>query len=267
MSAEATQMPKTGRTGEMTLMSHLFELRSRLVKCIIAVALGAAAGWAIYFWVLDLLTEPLRDLSDNSETLFPNGEFLATDPLEPFSVRIKVSAYIGIMLAMPVIMWQLWRFIAPGLYKTEKRFAAAFVASSVVLFAAGAGIAYWTLPKALEFLQSMGGSEFVSGYTAQKYLMLIIYMMLAFGAGFEFPILLIFLQMVGIVKTAQLSHFRRWAYVLIAVLTAVITPSADPISMLSLMLPMWVFYEISIIAGKLLTKRKEKRQAAAEAAV
>ncbi len=257
--------------GRMTLLGHLIELRSRLLKCAIAVAVGAGVGWLLYKPVLSVLTEPLRQLTrDNqkaSQQLFGNdnaGKLLTNDPLEPFAVRIKVSAYLGIGLAMPVILWQLWRFISPGLYAKEKKYAVWFVTSAFVLFAAGAAIAYWTLPKALQFLSTIGGGDFVNAYSPQKYLMLIILMMLAFGGGFEFPILLIFLILAGVLKTRQLSEFRRWAYVLISIVAAVITPSADPISMCALMLPMWLFYEVAIVFGKL--RDRSKRRAAAKAA-
>src|SRR4051812_46871511 len=248
MSAEAQEV--AADPGHMSLMSHLIELRSRLIKCALAVAIGAAVGWVLYIPVLGFLTQPLKELSNSSQQLFPGtGNLLATDPLEPFAIRLKVSMYLGIFVAMPVILWQLWRFIAPGLYKNEKKYAMAFIASALTLFFAGAAIAYWTLPKALDFLSAIGGDDFVNGYTAQKYLMLIVYMMLAFGAGFEFPIVLIFLQLMNVLKVEQLTTFRRWAYVFIAVLAAVITPSADPISMCALMFPMWIFYEICILFG------------------
>ncbi len=264
MSAEAQEVGSTA--GHMSLMEHLIELRSRIIKCAIAVAVGAAVGWVIYVPVLKLLTDPLRELSNNSAQLFPGtGKLLATDPLEPFSIRIKVSAYLGIFLAMPVILYQLWRFIAPGLYSNEKKYAAGFVASALSLFAAGAAIAYWTLPKAIDFLSTIGGSNFVNGYTAQKYLLLIIYMMLAFGGGFEFPIVLIFLQLMNIVTYKQLSSYRRWAYVLISIIAAVITPSADPISMCALMFPMWIFYEIAILFGFLRARRQRRAEAKAAA--
>ncbi|MGI8430250.1 MAG: twin-arginine translocase subunit TatC [Solirubrobacteraceae bacterium] len=264
MSTQVQEVPSD--SGQMTLIEHLIELRSRIIKCALAVAIGAALGWIVYVPVLRFLTDPLRQLSNNSSQLFPGtGKLLATDPLEPFAIRIKVSAYLGIFLAMPVLLWQFWRFIAPGLYSNEKKYAMSFVASALALFAAGSAIAYWTLPKAIDFLSTVGGSDFVNGYSAQKYLMLILYMMLAFGGGFEFPIVLIFLQLAHVVTYQQLNGFRRWAYVLVAVLAAVITPSTDPISMCALMFPMWIFYEVAILFGYVRMRRQ--RRAAAKAAV
>jgi sec-independent protein translocase protein TatC len=241
----------------MSLMEHLVELRTRIIRSAIAVAVGAIAGWLLYFPVLDLLMDPLRQLSDN-----PNVEdtFLSQDPLEIFLLRIKMSAYLGLMLAMPFLLWQLWQFIAPGLYQNERRYAAAFVASATMLFSLGAAIAFYTLPQALTFLQSMGGDDVVYQYSAQKYLMLIVYMMIAFGIGFEFPIVVVFLQLVGIVTPQQLSQFRRFAIVIIFVAAAVITPSADPISLFALALPMCIFYEVSILIGRLVKRRQARAE-------
>ncbi|MBX3287575.1 MAG: twin-arginine translocase subunit TatC, partial [Actinobacteria bacterium] len=210
-----------------------------------------------YPWVFHALSGPLRELSNNPNV---SDKFLALDPLEIFMLRIKMSAYLGIMLAMPFLLWQLWRFIAPGLYQNERRYAGAFVASASALFAMGAAVAFYTLPQALKFLQSMGGSDVVYQYSAQKYLMLIVYMMIAFGLGFEFPIVVVFLQLIGIVTPKQLSQFRRFAIVIIFVVAAVITPSADPISLFALALPMCVFYEISILIGRLVHRRRAKAE-------
>ncbi len=192
----------------MSLMEHLVELRSRLVRCAIAVAIGAALGWFLWPPVMHLLMGPLRELSGNENV---SEKFLSQDPLEIFLLRIKLSAYLGIMFAMPYLLWQLWRFIAPGLYQNERRYASAFVVSASVLFVMGAAIAFFTLPQALKFLQSMGGDDVRYAYSAQAYLMLIVYMMVAFGLGFEFPIVVVALQLVGVVTPTQLAQFRRFA--------------------------------------------------------
>jgi sec-independent protein translocase protein TatC len=170
---------------------------------------------------------------------------------------MKLAAYGGIGIAMPVILWQIWRFVTPGLYSHERRYAIPFVVSALFLFVLGAGLAYYTLPRALEFLVDIGGSDnFVTAFAPGKYFTLITYMMLAFGIGFEFPILLIFLQLAGIVSSATLRKGRRFAIVGICVLVAVITPSGDPISMLMLSVPMVLFYEIAIIAGRVIERRR-----------
>jgi sec-independent protein translocase protein TatC len=245
----------------MTLVEHLTELRTRLIICVVAVAVGMLAGFLLYDWIFDFLLQPYKDIA-TSENALADGKLLQTDPLEGFGIRMKTSAYSGIALAMPVILWQLWRFVTPGLYPNEKRWAVPFVASALALFVLGAGLAYYTLPRALDFLVDIGGDDLVTAFAPGKYFQLITYMMLAFGIGFEFPIVLIFLQMAGILETDTLRRGRRFAIVGICILVAVITPSGDPISMLMLSVPMVIFYEIAIVIGSVITKRRALRDAA-----
>jgi sec-independent protein translocase protein TatC len=242
--------------GQMSLIDHLNELRNRLVKTVLAVAIGALVVWIFYNPVLEFLKAPLED-SCGAEKC----ELILTDPLQGLSTRLKVAGYGGIMLATPVILWQIWQFIMPGLYPRERRLAAPFVISGVALFLMGASLAYWTLPRALEFLIDIGGGEagVEAMFTPDKYIQLITYMMLAFGAGFEFPIILVFLQLAGMLSWQRLASWRRYAIVLIVVLVAVITPSGDPISLAALSVPMYLFYEISILIGRLITRRRVAR--------
>jgi sec-independent protein translocase protein TatC len=235
---------------QMTLFEHLAELRNRLFKSVLAVVLGGAVCWLFYNQILDFLVQPYCQAAAGDCTLY------VTDPLEGFRTRLQISGYGGIFLAMPVILWQVWRFITPGLHNHEKRYAVPFVASAVTLFSMGAALAFWTLPKALDFLISIGGGDLQEIYSPAKYLSLITYMMLAFGLGFEFPILLVFLQMVGIVSPEKLARSRRWAIVIIFVLVAVLTPSGDPYSQFVLSIPMVIFYEISILIGRALRRRQ-----------
>lgn len=255
MATEALPGEDTFDDGRMSLMEHLTELRDRLIKSVIAVAVGMVIGFIAYEWTFDFLLEPYLDVADDDVL---EGRLLQTDPLEGFSVRLKVSAYSGVALAMPVLLWQLWRFVSPGLYAKEKRYAIPFVVSALVLFVLGAGLAYYTLPRALEFLGEIGGENLVQIYSPNKYFQLITYMMLAFGIGFEFPILLVFLQLAEILSADALARGRRYAFVGIFVLVAVITPSGDPFSLCMLAVPMYLFYEASIIIGRVVTKRRER---------
>jgi sec-independent protein translocase protein TatC len=246
--------------GRMSLMAHLTELRDRIIKIVAAVALGMLVAFLAYDWIYDFLIQPYVDLAKARDLGLGGSDdsrLLITDPLEGFGIRMKTSLYAGIALAMPVILWQVWRFVTPGLYAHEKRYAIPFMLSALALFVLGAGLAYYTLPRALEFLVDIGGSDnFIVAYSPAKYFKLITYMMLAFGIGFEFPILLIFLQMAGIVGPRQLASFRRYAIVGICVLVAVITPSGDPISMLMLSVPMVIFYEVAIVIGRIMERRR-----------
>lgn len=234
----------------MTLVGHLTELRNRIIISLIAVAAGGIVGFLLYEPVLELLQEPYCDLREECA-------FLVTNPVDSFSLRLRISAYIGILVASPVVFWQLWRFITPGLHAHEKKYAVPFVLSSVVLFVMGAGFALWTIPRALEFFVEVGGGNDLidARYALKEYLSLVTFMMLAFGIGFEFPIVLVFLQFAGIVGWRKLASWRRYAIVLIFVIDAVITPSADPISLFALAIPMCLFYEAAILIGRLVIKK------------
>ncbi|MDZ7676443.1 MAG: twin-arginine translocase subunit TatC [Acidimicrobiales bacterium] len=244
--------------GRMPLLAHLAELRDRIIKIAAAVVVGALAGWFLYPVLFDLLVDPYCDLQGSTDE---DCRLLQTEPLEIFSVRLRMAGYTGIALAMPVILWQIWRFVTPGLYKHEKRYAVPFVISGLVLFVLGAVLAYYTLPRALDFLINIGGEGFETQFRPAPYFQLVTYMMLAFGVGFEFPIVLIFLQMAGILETSTLRSFRRYAIVGIVVLVAVITPSGDPYSLAILSIPMYLFYEIAILAGMLIDRRRQKAEA------
>jgi len=241
----------------MSLVEHLEELRHRLVVSVIAIAIGSVAGWFLYSAVVELLLEPYCDYW---QTVPP--EMRTTDEcalffmgaVDPVLIKLKVVVFLGLFLALPVVLWQLWRFVVPGLTGRERRLAVPFVASSVLLFALGALLAYVTLPKALNFLLGFAGAEFVPLLTGDKFLSFVMLVALAFGLSFEFPILLIFLSVVGLVSTQQLRAWRRWAILGITIFAAFITPSADPYTMLAMMLPMILFYEAAIIVARLLGK-------------
>jgi sec-independent protein translocase protein TatC len=248
--------------GRMTLVEHLAELRSRLIKALVALAVGACIGFLLYQPVLDVLVDPYCDVKadqvDGAEDLQPGDQgcdLVVTDPLESFSIRLKLSAYIGLLLASPVVLWQIWRFVTPGLYAREKRFAIPFVASAVFLFALGAVTAWLTFPKTLQFFAAFGGDSLTLLYTPGKYLSLLTIMMLVFGLAFLFPILLVFLQLAGVLSWRRLSSWRRYAIVLIFLVDAIITPSGDPITLIAMALPMVVFYEASILIGRFILKR------------
>ena len=168
------------------------------------------------------------------------------------SLRVKIAVFGGLVLASPVILFQLWRFVTPGLKASERRYAIPFVLSSFTLFLLGAATAYLTLPHALGWLRSVGGPNLVSIYDPIPYLGLILVMMALFGLTFEFPVVLVSLELAGVVSPARLLRSWRWAVIIIVVVAAVFTPSSDPFSMLALALPLVVFYFLSIGIGKLL---------------
>jgi sec-independent protein translocase protein TatC len=253
--------PEPREAGHMTLWEHLAELRTRIIRCVIAISVGAVVGWLLYPHLLSFLLHPFCQVA-------PNGDcgLIATSPIDGLSLRIQMSAYTGLVIAMPVLLWQLWRFITPGLYPHEKKYAVPFTAAALVLFLSGAAVAYYSLNPALQFLISIGGSDIRPMYTGPNYLKLIMFMMIVFGAGFEFPVILVALQVAGVIKPAQLAKVRRQALIGILVVVAVITPSGDPISMLALAIPMYLFYEASILIGRYINRRKRKKTEKAEKA-
>jgi sec-independent protein translocase protein TatC len=167
----------------------------------------------------------------------------------------------GIVLALPVIMWQVWRFIVPALHAKEKKYAVPFIISTVVMFLLGCFLAYYTTEKALEFLIDWSGEDVVATYQVSRYVNLIVAMMVMFGVGFQLPVLLVFLQLVNLVKPRMLMRWWRYAIVVIFVLAAVITPSGDPISMLMLAVPLTIFYFLAALIGWLLLRRRSSADA------
>ena len=170
-------------SSSMSLMGHLVELRNRIFKCAIAITIGAVLGWWLFIPIFDFLTQPIAELCRHHTCLLPDGQLPNADPLDPFTTRIKLSTYIGIGIAMPVLLWQIWRFVAPGLYANERKYTLAFIGPAMALFVFGAWTAYFVLPVSLDWLQGIGGAKFVAAYDSGKFVTLIAWMMLAFGAG------------------------------------------------------------------------------------
>jgi sec-independent protein translocase protein TatC len=231
----------------MTLAEHLGELRRRLVTSVVAFLAGATIAFVAYPQILHWLQQPYCRVS-------PHCSLYVTGPLDGLSLRIKLAAYVGLFLASPVLLWELWRFITPGLHPREKRYAVPFVLASLLLFSLGAVVAYFTFPHALAFLDRVGGPSLHQIYDPNKYLGLIVALMAVFGLTFLFPVVLVSLELVGVITPARLGSWRRWAIVLIVVGAAIITPSGDPFSMLALAVPLYAFYEVSILLGRILRR-------------
>ncbi len=235
----------------MTLAEHIGELRRRLIVSVTVLLLTATVAFVIYPHILNFLKEPYCNVVGPAHCVL-----YVTGPLEGLSLRIKIATYGGLFLASPVILWEVWRFITPGLRRNEKRYAVPFVAASITLFAAGAVLAYYVFPKALQFLGKVGGPSLHQIYSPSNYLGLIVALMAIFGITFEFPVVLVSLELAGVLKPAKLASWRRWAIVGLTAFAAIITPSGDPFSMMALAIPLYIFYEASIIIGKVLLRRR-----------
>ena len=230
----------------MSVWDHLRELRGRITVSLIAIAVGAIVCFILFEPILGFILDPYEDIT--------NKIFITTGPLDAFMLRMKVAAYGGIVIASPVIFFQLWRFVTPGLYPNEKKYAVPFVISSVVLFLSGAMVAILTFPRALDFLINIGGDDIEPLFTAPAYVSLVLVMVVAFGFAFEFPLLVVFLLLARIVETRQLRQWRRYTFLGIVVIAAVITPSQDPITLFALAIPMYILYEGAIVVGRLMRR-------------
>jgi sec-independent protein translocase protein TatC len=238
---------------DMTLIGHLTELRTRLIRSVLAIVIGASVVYAFNGRIFGVLQRPYCELLANQGR---NCIFLIQKPLENFSVTLSVAGYGGMILATPVILYQLARFVLPGLYPQEKRMLMPFITASVVLLLMGVAFGYFLMPKTLAVLNSFGPSTFQPTFSPQEYFSFLIKMLLAFGLAAETPLVLIFLQLIGVLKPDTLKGNRRIAAVVVVFLAAIITPTGDPFTLLVVAIPMYFFYEISIIIGGRLVRNR-----------
>lgn len=256
---------------EMSLTEHLAELRMRIIRASLAIFLGTLLVFAFYNLVLGWLLEPYArlcashvadgDLTYCGSSFDPvTGEIklFTTDPIEGLATRFKIGFYGGIVLALPVVLWQLWKFIVPALHKHERKYALGFVLSSTLLFMLGGVVAFTTLEKSLEFLINWAGDDVDPLFQVQSYIRLVTLMVVAFGVGFIIPVLLVFLQLIGILGWRTLLGGWRYALVGIWFVAAAITPSGDPISLLALSIPMTILYFAAVLIGWMHDRRKRR---------
>ena len=233
---EQAPPPATAPDGSvMSLVDHLGELRDRLFRSILGIVAGTAVGFVFATDIRNFLLRPL-----------PGGVVQVLGPGDGFAIQLRISIIVGIILAMPILLFQIWRFVAPGLTPSERKTVRPWVPLALFFFALGVGIAYMVLPYAVSFLLSFTDETLVANIAAGPYFDFVTTMFLAFGLVLEFPILLVGLSRVGIITSDRLRQSRRYVILGIAIFSAVATPGGDLVSPFVLGGTMYVLYELTI---------------------
>ncbi len=259
--------------GTMSLMEHLYELRKRLGWAALGLVLGTVVGFVWYTVAIpslhipnlgDILTGPYCRVPADKRLQIPGHAcaLLATDVFSPLQIRLKAGFMVGAVLSCPVWLYQLWAFITPALFDKERKFARIFVTSAALLFAGGAVLAYFVISEGLTVLLGFAGSSVVSGLDPSKYFQFLMALLIIFGVSFELPLLLIMLNVIGLIKGANLAKARRYSIFGIVVFAALVVPGNDPITMSALAVSLTVLYELAVQVTKVHDKRKGLRTAA-----
>src|SRR3954463_11257994 len=247
----------------MSLIAHLRELRNRIAVALLVIAIATA----FCFWWYDhglgaFIRAPYCAVPSDQRALGGTGSdcaLLITDVFGGALIRLKVAFIAGIVLSAPFWLFQIWRFITPGLKSNEKRYGLTFVGASTALFALGAVLAYLSLKAGLTLLIQLAGNNVAVALTAQDYLGFVVSVLLAFGVSFEVPLLAVALNLVGVLSYAVLKRSRRWIFFLTIVFAAFITPTQDPFTMLLMALPMCLLFEAAIQIARVVDKRRARR--------
>jgi len=233
------------------LVAHLSELRDRLLRSILAVLIIFCALIAFANDIYSFVSEPLREILPEGATM------IATDVASPFLTPFKLTLFVAMFLAMPYVLFQLWSFVAPGMYKHEKRLAFPLLASSVLLFYAGAAFAYYVVfPLVFGFFTSVGPTDVTIMTDINRYLDFVLKLFFAFGLAFEIPIAAVIVIRVGIITADELANKRPYIIVGCFILGMLLTPP-DIISQALLAIPMWILFEIGVIFGRIITPQDE----------
>ena len=247
----------TGSAGEMPFLDHLEELRLRILRSLAAVVVGFAIGlWAVErFQLVTVLKAPIAKY-------LTGGKLIVTSPTEPLMIVFKLGFVVGLVLASPIILWQLWAFLAPALYEREKKALVPSLFVGLVLFLTGATLAYlFVVPQALRVLFSFQSEAIAPFITYDAWFGFVLQVVLALGISFELPLVMVILSWLGVIGPGELHRFRRYAIVCSFVAGAVLSPGADLLSMIMMTVPLLFLYEVGV-AGSAIVHRRRSKEAA-----
>lgn len=246
----------------MPLVEHLRELRSRLVKSGLAIVAGMVVGWIYYAQLFAWLSRPFENVVAAARAEGRDVTLALTGVADPFVLQVQVAALAGLMLASPVWLYQLWRFVTPGLHRHERRWAIGFVVVAVPLFGAGIFLAYTVLPYGLEILFGFTPDNVENIVSVDRYLSFFIRIVLVFGVGFLLPLMLVLLNFAGVLTGRRLLSWWRWLIFGVFVFAAVATPTGDPINLMLLAGPMLILLFIAVGVAMLNDRRRAKKSGA-----
>lgn len=244
----------------MPLAEHLRELRSRLVKSGLAIVVGMVVGWVTYDTLFSWLSRPFDAVVEEARAQGREVTLALTGVADPFVLQMQVAAVAGVVLSAPVWLYQLWRFVTPGLHKNERRWALGFAAVATPLFAAGIALAYLVLPYGLQILFGFTPEGVENIVSVDRYLSFFLRTVLVFGVGFLVPLLLVLLNFAGVLSGARLVSWWRWIIFVVFVFAAVATPTGDPINLALLAGPILLLVVIAVGIALLNDRRRARRR-------
>jgi sec-independent protein translocase protein TatC len=242
---------ETNEDHKMSLTEHLIELRKRLLRILIALGIGFGICYYYKDLVFDIITKPL------TQVLPLNSHLVYIGLTEAFFVYMKLAFFASLLVTSPVVLYQIWKFISPGLLPKEKKYIIPFVFSSTLLFLGGVLFGYFiALPPAFKFFVSFNNQYLQAMISFREYISLFVTFLLGFGLSFELPVFIFFLAKLGIVNAKMLSRQRKYAILIIFIVAAVLTPSPDALSQILMAIPLMFLYEVSIFVAKFAKKEK-----------
>ncbi|GAA3779844.1 twin-arginine translocase subunit TatC [Micromonospora maritima] len=246
--------------GSMTLMEHIRELRNRLFRASLAILVGFGFGIWLATPVRVLLSKPYCDLPQSIDPLTGKCKFVQLGVADVFLLNLKIGLWVGLIIAAPIWLYQLWAFIAPGLHRHERRYAYIFTGLAAPLFAAGAVLAFFVTTKGLEFLLNVSGDDIATNLEVTRYISFVTNLILLFGVAFEFPLIVLMLNFVGLASAKRLLSWWRVAIFVFFAFSAVVTPTPDPFGMTALALCLSALYFAAVGVAFLNDRRRGRGQ-------